>query len=495
MGEVHEAIDQQSGARVAIKLLIMNAESPEKEDEVVARFEREARSAAQVLSPHVVRVFDAGRDPESKQPYMVMEYLVGEDVQRASRRAPQMPVHLALKIAAQACLGLEAAHAAGVVHRDIKPANLFLSQDPTDADKLTVKVVDFGIARMSGGGVDLTQDLTRTGSMLGSPAYMSPEQVRGVKTVDGRADVWSLGVVLYKLLCGATPHAAKEAGLGEMLIAICCANAPPIQRRAPWVPPEVAHIVHKALKIDINKRYRSAREMYDALAVVLNGNTAIRGYQITPLTELEKQIVAPTAEISGGMTNPDMLDDVDVKTMLNDELATRATAGLSITAHGAPPRSSSKGPMLVASLGVLALAGVGGILYAKRPPAVAPAAAIVVQASAEPVKMQGVAVQVPAGCEVKLDGKVVAVSPDGKLPFEAPPNSAHSIALTRDGETKYFQITVTPSGAEPPTLDWPKAVAPTTPKPTSRPTAGGGPATAAPVKPKPTGGIVTDFDK
>jgi hypothetical protein len=181
-------------------------------------------------------------------------------------------VDVVLRIAAQTCEGLVAAHAAGVVHRDIKPSNLFLAA-PTASGRI-IKILDFGIARVRGAGSEAgPTELTNTGAIIGSPLYMAPEQLRGAKTLDHRADVWSLGVVMYRLLCGAVPH--EGATIADLLITVCSEPAPPLRERAPWVPEPVAELVHRALAIDVDARVPTMRAFADELRKLLPDGTTI----------------------------------------------------------------------------------------------------------------------------------------------------------------------------------------------------------------------------
>src|SRR5262249_10068898 len=153
-------------------------------------------------------------------------------------------------------LALERAHEAGVIHRDIKPGNVFLAESRTGA--LVVKLVDFGLAKLlaedsSGPEAELTQ----TGSVLGTPAYMSPEQAQGHKDLDHRADLWALGVVLSKTISNRVPP-PKSSGVGELIVRICVEQAPPVQTVAPWVEPAVARILDKALQLELDRRYPTA---------------------------------------------------------------------------------------------------------------------------------------------------------------------------------------------------------------------------------------------
>src|SRR5262249_12924010 len=152
----------------------------------------------------------------------------------------------ALRVAAQALVGLEKAHRAGIVHRDIKPANIFLSRG--EDGRVTVKLLDFGIAKITLGPLDVphTTGLTQSSGLLGSPFYMSPEQVQNSKDVDHRSDLWSLGSAIYCALTGRAPH-GDAASVGKLILAICGAPARPIRELAPWVPAEAAAVVHRAL--------------------------------------------------------------------------------------------------------------------------------------------------------------------------------------------------------------------------------------------------------
>lgn len=285
MGAVYCARHASTGREVAVK--VISSEAIARDEVLVARFEREAQAAAKVLSPHIVEILDAGHDSKSGHPYMVMEILSGESVHQLFKRLGPLPPALAVRIAVQTCMGLEKAHGAGVVHRDIKPANLFMTE--ADGDGRIVKLLDFGVAKFKMDQATDTdnQSLTRTGSMLGSPMYMSPEQARGLKTIDHRADVWSLGVVLYQLLSGRTPHQDID-GLGELIITICSEEPERMSEHAPWVHPNLVDVVHGALKLAPDKRFQSAAEFRVALEQSLDSDWHIHKSMAVALTEEEK---------------------------------------------------------------------------------------------------------------------------------------------------------------------------------------------------------------
>ncbi len=300
MGMVYEAEHQGTGRHVALKVILRERLGARKD--VVERFQREARAAGAIDTRHIVGIIDSGVDPATDRPYMVMDLLTGSDVSALLKRAGPLPVDVAMKITAQACIGLAKAHDAGVVHRDIKPANLFL--DEQDEGEVVVKICDFGIAKvkMEEAAGEGSGDLTRTGTLVGSPLYMAPEQARGRKDIDGRADIWSLGVVLYQLLCGRTPFHSVEA-LGDLIIAICSEPARRITELAPWVPPETARIVHTALELDKARRHASARDMLAALRELLPQGEKLRLGELRGVNETERA-AASKAETTTAKIEP-----------------------------------------------------------------------------------------------------------------------------------------------------------------------------------------------
>jgi serine/threonine protein kinase len=301
MGVVVAATHMHLDQKVAIKFLLPDALA---NADVVMRFQREARAAVKIQSEHVARVIDVGA-LENGAPYMVMEYLEGIDLAQRIAEQRALPVDEVVRFLLEACEALAEAHNAGIVHRDLKPANLFLAKR---ADKTAaVKVLDFGISKQSlgaGGG------MTGTQAVMGSPYYMSPEQLMSAKHVDNRADIWSLGIVLYESLVGMPPYMGDT--MPEIVAQILSAPAPSVRAHRPDVPPEVDAIVARCLAKDPNARYRDVGELASALAPLTHDGarsmdriSRVLGASVRPPSAsisgaLPAQAPAVTADARGG---------------------------------------------------------------------------------------------------------------------------------------------------------------------------------------------------
>ena len=257
MGAVLSARHKLLDEIVAIKLLSSDAL---QQGEAVARFLREARSSVSIKSEHVARVIDVGT-MDSGAPFMVMELLEGMDLQQLLDQKGHISTEIAIDYVLQACEAIAEAHHKKVIHRDLKPSNLFLTQR-TDGSEL-VKVLDFGIAKASG-TTTKDQHLTATGSALGTPIFMSPEQIRNAKDVDPRTDIWGLGTILYHLLLGDPPF---EADTVPALCAMIVADPyPPLRDRGVDIPEELDEVIARALEKRKQDRFQTVGRFADALA-------------------------------------------------------------------------------------------------------------------------------------------------------------------------------------------------------------------------------------
>jgi len=252
MGAVYAAVDVDLNRRVAVKILLPEiASSPL----AATRFVNEGRAAARVGGEHVARVFGAGRTPEGLS-FMILEYLEGVDLEVFLQENGRLEIDEAVDILLQALEGVAEAHLQGIVHRDLKPANLFLHR--RNDGSYVVKIIDFGVSKASRPltDVDGEHELTATRTLLGSPAYMSPEQLYDSKRVDPRTDIWSLGVILYEMLAGVAPF--EEKSLSDLVIAILHKTPPPLGELRPDVPPGLEAVLARCLARDREHRTASA---------------------------------------------------------------------------------------------------------------------------------------------------------------------------------------------------------------------------------------------
>jgi serine/threonine-protein kinase len=255
MGIVVAATHLDLDQRVAIKFLLPSAMENE---EAVSRFQREARAASRLKSAHVAKVIDVGKLDDGA-PYMVMEYLEGLDLGRLVGELKQLTVEDAVWFVVQACEAIAEAHGLGIVHRDIKPQNLFVTKR-VDGRPL-VKVLDFGISKSLDTGSAMS--LTRTTSVMGSPLYMSPEQMRSAKNIDARSDIWALGVILYELLTGRVPFEAEA--VPELCLKVVQDPATPPHELRPEIPEELSQVVLKCLEKSPEERFQTVAELVAAL--------------------------------------------------------------------------------------------------------------------------------------------------------------------------------------------------------------------------------------
>ncbi len=359
MGTVYEALNTSIGKRVAMKFVDA---SLSRNKDAVARFQREAQAASAVESSHIVEIFDAGAS-DDELPYIVMELLRGEDLGHRIRRCGRLELAEALPVVAQILRGLHRAHEAGIVHRDLKPDNIFL----VDRDDATdfVKILDFGISKVRRTGGVPDQTITRQGTVLGTPFYMSPEQAQAQPDVDGRTDLWSLGAILFECLTGRPPHEGQA--YEQVIVNICTKDAPDVRLHNPGVPEPVARVIARALTRDRDARFATAREMLDALGAASGG--------LLPSRSLR----------SSGEGGANATPGVESKTPIR--VSPRTPSGLEPTMEargGGPSRvgwSTSNGAsggrdrklVLVGAALVAVLLAVSGLVYVRRGASVASA--------------------------------------------------------------------------------------------------------------------------
>jgi serine/threonine protein kinase len=299
MGCVVSAMHLQLGQRVAIKFLLPEAL---RIPEAVERFLREARAAVRLKSEHVGRVIDVGQFDDGA-PYMVMEFLEGMDLsQYLHRQGPLAPSH-AVDLILQGLEAIAEAHSMGIVHRDLKPANLFLTRR-ADGGPL-VKVLDFGISKASQGAENFS--LTRTTAIMGSPGYMSPEQLRSAKDCDARTDIWAVGVILFELTTGRQPFGGDT--ITELAVKVAIDPTPPMH--LPNNPPGFEPVVQRCLAKDVGHRFQNVAELAAALAAFgtqgayEHAARIARVLQINPSSlhaAAATQYVAPGTPIPGAYT-------------------------------------------------------------------------------------------------------------------------------------------------------------------------------------------------
>jgi serine/threonine-protein kinase len=256
MGVVFAATDEALGRRVAVKTMWQrHADSPE----LVTRFVNEARAAARIESEHVARIFDVGRTARGG-PFIVLELLNGEDLARTLASRWPLPVPESIGWILQALEAMAEAHSLGIVHRDLKPANLFLARK-RDGTSI-IKLLDFGISKDQG-ALRLGPAITVTAAMVGSPAYMAPEQLRDARTVDARADIWALGVVLYELVTGALPFNATN--VADLCVAILEHSPLSVRSRRRDAPPELDDVIRRCLRREPENRFPDVAALAEAL--------------------------------------------------------------------------------------------------------------------------------------------------------------------------------------------------------------------------------------
>ena len=347
------------GKLVALKMMLPAALAMPR---AVERFEREARAAVQLKSEHVAEVLDIGRLP-SGLPYIVMEMLDGSDFEGLLKKERWLHVEDVVGYMLQACEAVSEAHALGVVHRDLKPKNLFLSHR-LDGTPL-VKVLDFGISKWTTTDPD-SQSLTRTSDVFGSPNYMSPEQIRSVRDVDGRTDIWSLGVILFELLTGRVPFLAES--LPQLCALVLETPAPAVSTLRADVPPGLTAIVARCLEKSPERRFQTVHELVSALEPFgparppprMNDTGRSPGASTMPF-RAPPPAAAPAAPAASGAPPP----DASVRVLVSSSSGTNSSWGATMF-DGQRGRQRIIGGILVATPVLLVAAGITLWLLVQR---------------------------------------------------------------------------------------------------------------------------------
>ena len=405
MGAVFLAVHTMIGRRAAIKVLLPALSA---QPELVDRFFNEARATTAIPDPGIVQVFDFGFHTDNAA-YIVMELLEGESLDARIRRLGALPVSEALRIARQCAGSLAAAHTRGIVHRDLKPDNLFMVRDPEAVGGERPKILDFGIAKLSGEQPGRMQ--TRTGALMGTPMYMSPEQCRGIGTIDHRADIYALGCVVYQLLTGRPPFDME--GMGDVIAAHLREAPRAPSQRVLGMPHGVDDLVLRCLAKAPEERFQTMTELQAAcdalLARISNvGGGAPASELATPLAPRFRSVVPQaTSEPQPGAASP-------------TERTTLSTASGQPLA-GAPRRRI--GLWIGLALGLSA----GGaailiVLSSRGDKPAAPAATPMPAGSPPPTAAATAPLDAPAAT-APPDAAPTTAPPDAAPPADAPPDA------------------------------------------------------------------------
>jgi serine/threonine-protein kinase len=265
MGEVWQGLHLALNTQLAVKLV--DASAHKDRDEILERFRIEGQAAGRLRSPHIVQIFDYGT--EGNIAYMAMELLEGETLADRLLRAGRFSLADTARVLHEIALGVSLAHEQGIVHRDLKPQNVFLAKM---GGRVTVKVLDFGIAKLTAAPPTDTLK-THSGMMVGTPAYMSPEQIMGNTQIDWRSDLWQMGIIAFECVCGKMPFEATS--LGDLFMRICSAPLPVPSKFGPATEAFDAWFA-RAMQRDPEKRFQSAKEMAEALAALVPAGAARR---------------------------------------------------------------------------------------------------------------------------------------------------------------------------------------------------------------------------
>jgi serine/threonine-protein kinase len=354
MGVVVAAIHLGLGQRVAMKFMLQSNADPKQQYE---RFLREARAAGRLKSPHVTKVLDVGT-LETGTPYLVMEHLEGRDLGSLLTHSGPLPMADAVEYVLQTCEAVGEAHAAGIIHRDIKPTNLFLTVNPNGSP--CIKVLDFGISKINDAELKLTKDT----EALGSPLYMSPEQMDASRNVDARSDIWALGVTLYELLSGMTPFHAE--GVVQVCTRVFQGEPTPLSAFRPDLPAALGAVILRCFEKNRDQRWPNVAELAGALAPFASTHAGAYVERVAAVLGLKVEASRPTA-----LLPPEpvvVVAETNTAAMTGNAFSTGARAGEAADAGLGRPK---RGILVAAGIGiaVLSLAGLGLVRWRGAPAA------------------------------------------------------------------------------------------------------------------------------
>lgn len=397
MGSVYEAVHERIGRHFAVKILHREFS---RNPEIIERFQREARATAAIGNEHIVEVVDFDVAPNGSF-FLAMEYLEGEELRRRLARTGRLPLMVAVDYALQIANALEAAHRLDIVHRDLKPENVFVVRRPDGREIL--KVLDFGISKIR----SESTRLTRTGAIMGTTYYMSPEQARGDGDIDARADVWALGAMVYEMLAGAVPFPAVEAT--GVLMKILLEEPVPLRQLRTDISPAVESVIMRALCKDRAHRFDSCtefgRELTNAAGIE---NPALA---VTTLAGLGPAAVPPLSRSSSpavGLTTPSNPVSKPSIAQATGLAWQRSETGLSLLGRKRGRQFAWGAGIAVALLA----AAIGGLVaFRPRAPREAPVQATVASPSPAPAEITVALRSAPAGARVQLEETVICTTP------------------------------------------------------------------------------------
>jgi serine/threonine protein kinase len=363
MGVVVSAFRGDLEQRVAVKFL---SQAAAERPDAAERFRREARAAAKIRSEHVARVLDVGT-LDTGLPYMVMEFLEGNDIADELRRLERLPISDAVEFILQAIEALAEAHAAGVVHRDLKPGNLFLAHRADGSRR--VKVLDFGISKALSGTSVEELSLTKTAALIGSPLYMAPEQMRSAKDVDTRADIWSLGAMLYEMLTGQPPYTGES--IPQLCAALLHDDPIPLRQHRPEIPEGLEYAVLRCLMKDRSQRFPTVYDLGRALLPFAHADSHIhveRAERVLGVTDVTMSGMAAATERTSMPMVSRPVASMPVTPLTSTPAAVMQPIEPTVNSWGqsgmAPP--PKRRGALIAVAGLAALLAAAGGLWAAR---------------------------------------------------------------------------------------------------------------------------------